>query len=78
MWIGTGERMRQDSLRGRLANAGVDAGRMVCRHADVWVHLADGAGFITPDGAELKRLEAEDAVQRVCSIGGYAVPVGFN
>lgn len=72
----TSEQMHQDNLRSLLANAGLSADSIVSRHEDVWVHLVDVAGFITPDGPELKRLESEATILRACSIGGYAVPVG--
>ena len=72
----TGEQMPQQSLRGLLAKAGMAADSVVSRHEDVWVHLADVAGFVTSDGPELARLTADGAVLRAWTIGGYAVPVG--
>jgi len=73
--IETSEQMHQDTLRTLLEKAGLSAESIVSRHEDVWVHLADVAGFLTTDGPELKMLEGEEAILRACSIGGYAVPV---
>ena len=46
------------------------------RKEDVWVHLVDVEGFVTADSPNLREIEANGAILRACSIGGYAVPVG--
>ena len=74
--VETSENTGQDTLRGIMAEAGLSAGSIVTRKEDVWVHLVDVEGFVTADSPNLREIEANGAILRACSIGGYAVPVG--
>jgi len=67
------DRLRAAVLAAGLESAGVVA---ICRHGDVWLHLAEILGHVTADDPRLARLTLlREPVAHVSVIGGYATPL---